>query len=89
MPYTDRTGPEIVCKQKDEAKIEALPPLPQPMFKFAYTVRSGDNLSRIAEGELGKNKREAYLKALDIAETHGIKPPYIIRPGDVLILRNK
>ncbi|MFB7900197.1 LysM peptidoglycan-binding domain-containing protein [Streptomyces xiamenensis] len=44
-----------------------------------YTVRSGDTLSSIAARYPGVSWQQ-------IASTNGIQPPYVIRPGDVLVI---
>ena len=47
----------------------------------SYTVKSGDSLWKIAKLQLNDG-----TKWKDIAEKNGIKPPYTIKPGQVLKL---
>jgi LysM repeat protein len=51
------------------------------MAKRLYTVKAGDTLSRIARDELQDMSRWS-----EIAYINSIADPYIIRPGQVILL---
>ncbi|MBI2655954.1 LysM peptidoglycan-binding domain-containing protein [Candidatus Woesearchaeota archaeon] len=54
-----------------------------------YPVKVGDNLTHIMKRQAGiTDNRLAYLEALNYAESHGIKPPYVIHPGQIITIRN-
>ncbi len=87
--YEDRTtGPIYVCKPNEPTKIGISPSKQQeiPVAK-PYGVVKGDNLTRVMKRQAGiKDERQAYVTALDYAEEHGIKAPYIIHPGQILMI---
>lgn len=51
------------------------------MAKRLYTVKAGESLSIIARDELGELARWQ-----EIAYINSIVPPYLIRPGQVILL---
>lgn len=51
------------------------------MAKIIYTVQSGDSLSKIARDKLGEMERWK-----EIAYINSLSHPYIIMPGQILLL---
>jgi|GEM_PF-5552488 len=94
VPYSDRSGPKIVCEQKDKAKIGSLPrvveytpELPKSPLVLAYNVIEGGNLTHAVKRILGvrggdeKVERAAYLTALDLARFNSLPDPNLVQPG--------
>lgn len=51
------------------------------MAKILYTVQSGDSLSKIAQDKLGEMERWK-----ELAYINSLSHPYIIMPGQILLL---
>ena len=91
VQYGGKTGPEFVCKPKDEVKIsEYKPEFPKSPLILQYNVVEGDNLTRIVKNILvikggdERVERAAFLTAREIGKLNGIPEPYIIQPRQKL-----
>lgn len=68
-------------RQRPQRDTLSAPQAPQPQAQGAYTVRRGDNLSKIAQRELGDANRWR-----EIAAANRLRDPNVIRPGQKLVI---
>lgn len=86
------SDPTYVCKPGTEPKVPrgdiSLPIESSSGTGPRHRVVDGENLTRIMRKHRIARNGSPYLAALTYAKEHGIKPPYIIYPGQILVIGN-